>query len=108
MAWDSYFIFIGACFWIMGFIRVGKLGEKGSPLYVAFVRPPTILYIACGMPKSHNIPRGVMAVSSLLGQLEGLLLMSYGLIYPYLPNQNIIGHGFFLLIATVVQINMKY
>ncbi len=102
MSWSLTWVFLGLAMWIFGFTRVGYVGERRSPLYQAFTRPPLIVYIVCGMSKARSIPRGIMSISSLMGQLVGLLWIAYGLIFSYLPNKNIIIHGIFLLAGSIL------
>jgi hypothetical protein len=79
-----------------GFLR---LGDKDH--YKAFVRPPFVIYLLCGLPKTPSIPSGVMTVMAITLQLQGILLFIYGATYRYWP-QNIVLQSFVLFIGTIL------
>ncbi len=96
--WIGFGVFI----WIVGFIRVGKVRENDVLVNRTFVRPPYFVYLICGLPKARNVLKGVMAIPSLFGQLQGLFWILFGLILPYLPSQKFILQGFIFLIGIVL------
>ena len=102
MTWSELWIFSGVLGWVLGWIRVGKVRQIGLPIDKAFVRPPFIIYLACGLPRARNIPKGVMAVSALGLQLVGLLWFFYGITYSYWPIKNQYVHGTILCIGIVL------
>ncbi|MFZ5909216.1 MAG: hypothetical protein ACOYYU_04300 [Chloroflexota bacterium] len=93
---------LGMFAWAYGFIRVGYIKKNSLWLERAFVYPPYLIYLICGMPKAKNIPNGVMALTSLIFQLQGLLWIAYGLVYPYLETINIIIQGILLSTGMVL------
>ena len=94
-------IAIGAFLWVLGFFRVGRTIEDGLLVNKTFVRPPFLIYLICGLPKSQNIPPGTMAIPSLFLSLHGLLLIILGLI-SVLVIQNIILVGVMYLLGLVL------
>ena len=103
-------IVIGVFLWILGFIRVGKIVEDGLLINKTFVHPPFFIYLLCGMPKARNIHSGVMAIPSLMLQLQGLLLIVCGLISLTLVTNLLIVGGFYLsgIILTMRYILILY
>ena len=103
-------IAIGVFFWILGFIRVGRIVEDGLVVNKTFVRPPLFIYLICGMPKARNIQPGVMAIPSLMLQLQGLLLIVCGLISLTLTTNLIAVGGFYVcgIILTMRYILVLY
>ena|SRR5215203_5502121 len=102
MPLSQYLIGAGVFIWILGFIRVGRVRENDVLVNRTFVRPPFVIYLVCGMPRARNIPKGVMAIPSLFGQLQGLFWIFCGLIFPYLPSQKLIFQGSIFLIGIVL------
>ena len=94
-------IIIGVFAWVIGFFRVGRTVEDGLLVNKTFVRPPFFIYLICGLPKSKNIPAGVMAIPSLFLQLQGLLLIISGLI-TVLVTQNLVLVGALHLFVLVL------
>jgi len=86
--WIGLWIILGAFLWFSGFFRAGSFEEKGPPISKAFVRPPFLIYLLCGRPKALNIPKGVVALRSLITQLQGILFVAYGLAYDFLPSHD--------------------
>jgi len=94
-------IMIGVFLWVIGFFRVGRTIEDGLLVNKTFVRPPFLIYLICGLPKSQNIPPGSMAIPSLFLQLHGLLLIICGLIV-VLVTRNIILAGVLYVLGLVL------
>ena len=92
-------IVLGVFSWLIGFIGAGRTLERGSLLNKVYVRPPFWIYLICGLPKASNIPPGVMGLLALVGQLQGILLIVFGAIYYFWPNQNFMLYGSFLLLG---------
>lgn len=90
--WIGIWVGLGILCWGFGFIRVGYVEETGPEINKAFVRPPFLFYLLCGCPTSSTIPKGVVALRSLMSQLGGILFCGYGIIYNYLPNKNLTLH----------------
>ena len=100
--WSAMFIGVGLFLWVFGFIKVGRKRETGFSIDKSFVRPPFFIYLICGMPKAQNIPRGIMSVSAVWSQLIGLLWVGYGIVYPFLQNQNLWLQGILLNIGIIL------
>lgn len=100
--WSELWIGMGIFLWILGFLRAGDKRETGFLIDKSFVHPPFFIYFICGMPKVRNTPPGIMAVSAVWLQLIGLLWIIYGLIYPYLDNQNLILQGILINIGIIL------
>ncbi len=100
--WREIWLGLGILSWLSGFIRVGYIRRNGTLMQRTFVRPPFLIFLICGMPKSRAIPVGVMAIPALMLQLQGVLWTVYGLIYPYLQNRNLVLHGIVLFIGMVL------
>lgn len=99
---SQYLIGAGIFIWILGFIRVGRVRENDMLVSRTFVRPPFFIYLLCGMPRARNIPKGIMAIPALFGQLQGLFWILCGLIFPYLPSQKLILQGSIFLIGMIL------
>ena len=97
----EFLIIMGVSLWIIGFFRVGRTVEDGLLVNKTFVRPPFFIYFICGLPKSKNIPSGVISIPSLFLQLQGLLLIISGLI-TILVTQNIVLVGGLHLLGLVL------
>lgn len=93
---------LGIFVWLIGFLKVGYFDEKGYLMKRTFLRPPFLIYLICGLPKARNIPSGVMAILALIAQLQGILLIVYGIIYWYWPNHNFTLHGIILFAGTIL------
>jgi hypothetical protein len=66
-------------FWINGY-----LGNKESSNFSGDfkrIKSPAILYLFCGMPKSPNIPKGVIILNFLWQQIFGALFLVYGFFF---------------------------
>jgi hypothetical protein len=100
--WSETWIGLGALLWLFGFFRARYVDEKKSPIERSLVRPPFLVYLLCGLPKARNLPRGVMAMVSIIGQLQGISFIVYGMIYHYWPNQNFTLHGFLLFSGMIL------
>jgi len=87
--WIWMWIISGIVIWLFGFFRVGFSKEDGSVISRAFVRTPAVIYFLCGRPKASNIPKGVVALRSLMAQLQGILFVIYGVTSDYLPINNL-------------------
>jgi hypothetical protein len=66
-------IVIGIIFWVIGFKGVGFVEQQGFILGRVFLRPPTIIYLMCGLPEAPNIPSGVMSGAAIVSQLHGIV-----------------------------------
>jgi hypothetical protein len=88
---------IGVFLWVIGFFRVGRTIEDGLLVNKTFVRPPFLIYLICGLPKSQNIPPGSMAIPSLFLQLNGLLLVICGVIVVMVTQNIILVGGLYIL-----------
>jgi hypothetical protein len=97
-------IIIGLALWVIGYFRVGKIVNDGLLVNKTYVRPPFIIYLLCGLPKAINIPAGIMAIPSLLLQLQGLLFLICGLIDLVQPDENLLLLGGFYILGTVFTI----
>lgn len=69
--------------WIYGYVRVGFENPKGSTIAQAFVRPPTLIYYLAGLPRSPDIPRGVMAALALFVQFQAFLCLILAILSHY-------------------------
>jgi hypothetical protein len=101
--WPWIWIIIGAVGWLWGYYRAGIINLEGSQFIRSFIRPPFFIYLLCGLPSVPTNPKGVIATSSVLGQLGGIIFITYGILYGYLPNQNlqdILHHVFILFILS--------
>jgi hypothetical protein len=94
-------LIIGLALWVIGYFRVGKIVNDGLLVNKTYVRPPFFIYLLCGLPKARNIPAGVMAIPSLLLQLQGLLFLICGLIDLVQPDENLLLLGGFYIVGTV-------
>jgi hypothetical protein len=94
-------IIIGFAFWVIGYLRVGKIVDDGLLANKTYVRPPYLIYLLCGLPKAKNIPAGVMAIPSLFLQFQGMLLLLCGLIDLVQPKENLLLLGGFYILGTV-------
>lgn len=99
-----FWVVLGAVSWCAGFFQAGFSDEKGQKISQVFVRPPFLIYLLCGLPKASNIPKGVIALRSLMSQLQGILFLSYGIIHAHLPNQNFNLH----MVIMFILINIIY
>ncbi len=88
MTWLEMWIAFGLFIYIVGFLRVGRVRKTAVVVNQTFVRPPFFIYLICGMPKAHNIPKGVMAVPSIFAQLQGIFWILFGLTNPDFNIQN--------------------
>lgn len=102
MTWHEMWIGFGVFFWIIGYVRVGRVRENDLLVDRTFVRPPFVIYLVCGMPRARNIPKGVMAIPSLFGQLQGLFWILYGLIFHICQVKNLFVQGSIFLIGMVL------
>ncbi len=102
MTWREMWIGFGVFIWIVGYARVGHVRKNDVLVNQTFVRPPFFIYLICGMPKARNIPKGVMAIPSVLAQLHGLFWILFGLIYPDVNVQNLTAQEIFFLVGTVL------
>lgn len=87
--WIWLWIILGIFCWLAGFFRAGFSEDDGSLISKAFVRPPLAIYFLCGQPKASNIPRGVVALRSLMAQLQGILFVIYGVATNFMPIKNL-------------------
>jgi hypothetical protein len=94
--WTAMWIILGIFSWMGGFM---KIGDKDH--YKSFARLPRFIYLLCGLPKTPNIPSGVMAVMSITLQLQGILFVIYGATYRYWT-QSIVLQSFLLFIGTML------
>ena len=101
-SWSALWVGAGIALWIFGFIRVGNKRETGFTIDKSFVRPPFFIYLLCGMLKARNIPSGIVAVSSIWSQLIGVLWIGYGVMYPFLHNQNLLFQGILLNVGMIL------
>lgn len=102
--WTKIWVGLGMFIWFIGFVNAGKTRKNMMPFERSFVRPPYLVYLLCGLPKAQNIPSGVMSVLSVIGQLNGLLWIIFGLVSPSLASltpltQGILLNIFMLLIV---------
>lgn len=95
-------LIIGICLWVIGFIRVGKIVDDGLLVNKTFVRSPFFIYLICGLPKAPNIPRGVIAIPSLMLQLQGLLLIICGVISLILTTNIMIVGGIYICMTILI------
>jgi len=102
--WIGLWITLGLFLWFVGYFRAGFLEEEGPLISKAFVRPPFLIYLLCGLPHASNIPKGVIALRSLMTQFQGILFFAYGITYKYLPNHDFNLHMtvmFFIVFAVL-------
>lgn len=92
-------IVLGIFGWLAGFFRAGFAEKDGYKINRVFVRPPFLVYLLCGLPRASNIPRGVIALRSLMSQLLGILILMYGIISNYLPVRHLILEMVFMLLV---------
>ncbi|MGB8984095.1 MAG: hypothetical protein WCC12_19660 [Anaerolineales bacterium] len=95
--WSIEWIGLGLLIWILGYRRVKDANKIGLS-EMGFVHPPFLIYLVCGLPKAPYLPRGVMPIPPLLGQLAGLLWIVLGLIFSFIQNIFLL----VLLIGTVM------
>lgn len=94
----AFCITVGILGWLIGFLRAGSL-EKGRLFGEAFVRPPFLVYLLCGFSRASNIPKGVVALRSLMSQLLGVVTILYGVASAYLVNRYLSLGMLFLALA---------
>lgn len=80
--WQYSWIGLGFFVWAFAFFKFSLGGEEMKDK--VFVNLPFIVYFLCGMPKNRNVPSSVMPILFVIAQLNGLLWIFYGLVYPYL------------------------
>ncbi len=102
MEWVKLWIGLGTFIWIVGFIKAVKIKEAGLPFDRALVRPPYLIYLVCGLPKSKKLPVGVMSVLSIVAQLIGLLWILYGIAFPSLKALSLMAQGILLNCSMVL------
>ncbi len=102
MSLSGVLIVAGAYGWILGYLRTGSIRKGAQPYEKTFVRPPTILYYGCGLPRAHNVPRGAMTVTRLGLQLMGLFWAVLGLVNFLLPVRYSSLLGVALIIGSVL------
>jgi len=83
--WNWLWVILGLFFWFVGYFQSGFSKEDGSEISKAFVQPPFLIYLLCGLPRASNVPKGVIALRSLMAQLQGILFTTYGTTCDYLP-----------------------
>ena len=106
---SNIWVTFGIMAWALGFIRVGVVKKIDLEINKSFVRPPFLVYLICGMPRSRNIPKGVMAIPAVMLQLHGLFWIAYGVVSAYLPIQSLILQGTFVFsgIALIMVYGLK-
>ena len=100
--WVFIWISAGIFFWLAGYFTAGVIEDNGATIQKALLRPPFYIYLICGRPKAPNIPQGVISVRALMSQLQGILFLSYGVIYYFLAEHNLSLHIAVLIITTLL------